>query len=132
MVNCGCLENNDVSHPRVRIPPTPMTIYNKLKDIIGPFKALKICRELGISVFSKDTNLSTEKADNLSKLLIILKKEKEENEISLIKANINRLIKVGCYRGSRHRLSLPVRGQRTRSNGKTAKRLNRNITQNLI
>ncbi len=122
MVNCGCLENNDVIHPRVRTPPTPMTIYKKLKDIIGPFKALNLCRELGISINTKESNLTVDKAENLTKLLINLKKEREEYNTNIVKNNINRLIKVGCYRGSRHRLGFPVRGQRTRSNAKTAKK----------
>ena len=39
-------------------------------------------------------------------------------EISL---NIKRLMEIGCYRGMRHRRSLPVRGQRTRTNARTRK-----------
>ena len=35
--------------------------------------------------------------------------------------NIKRLIEIGCYRGLRHRRSLPVRGQRTRTNSRTRK-----------
>ncbi|HHP50899.1 MAG TPA: 30S ribosomal protein S13 [Moorella mulderi] len=35
--------------------------------------------------------------------------------------NIRRLIEIGCYRGIRHRLGLPVRGQRTRTNARTRK-----------
>lgn len=35
--------------------------------------------------------------------------------------NIKRLIEIGCYRGVRHRRSLPVRGQRTKSNARTRK-----------
>lgn len=39
-------------------------------------------------------------------------------EISL---NIKRLIEIGCYRGRRHRMGLPVRGQRTKTNARTRK-----------
>ena len=39
-------------------------------------------------------------------------------EISL---NIKRLIEIGCYRGLRHKMGLPVRGQRTRTNARTRK-----------
>ncbi len=39
-------------------------------------------------------------------------------EISL---NIKRLMEIGCYRGLRHRMGLPVRGQRTRTNARTRK-----------
>jgi len=35
--------------------------------------------------------------------------------------NVKRLIEIGCYRGLRHRRSLPVRGQRTRTNARTCK-----------
>ncbi|GHU86356.1 30S ribosomal protein S13 [Clostridia bacterium] len=35
--------------------------------------------------------------------------------------NIKRLIEIGCYRGIRHRKGLPVRGQRTKTNGRTAR-----------
>lgn len=38
-----------------------------------------------------------------------------------IRQNINRLKEIHCYRGIRHRRSLPVRGQRTRSNARTRK-----------
>ena len=38
-----------------------------------------------------------------------------------IQQNIARLRDIGCYRGARHRRSLPVRGQRTRSNARTRK-----------
>ena len=106
-------------HPRVQIPPTPMsTVYFKISNIIGPFKALKICRELGISLITKENSLATDKSDNLNKILVKL----NTNENS-VKININRLIKVGSYRGSRHKFGFPVRGQRTRSNAKTARKL---------
>ena len=35
--------------------------------------------------------------------------------------NIKRLTEIGCYRGLRHRKSLPVRGQRTKTNARTRK-----------
>ncbi|MBI3508076.1 MAG: 30S ribosomal protein S13 [Chlamydiia bacterium] len=38
-----------------------------------------------------------------------------------VQNNIKRLIGIHCYRGMRHRLSLPVRGQRTRTNARTRK-----------
>jgi small subunit ribosomal protein S13 len=38
-----------------------------------------------------------------------------------VQTNIRRLIEIGCYRGMRHRLNLPARGQRTRSNARTRK-----------
>ncbi|MFQ5906534.1 MAG: 30S ribosomal protein S13 [bacterium] len=38
-----------------------------------------------------------------------------------VSRNIRRLLDIGCYRGSRHRRGLPVRGQRTRTNARTRK-----------
>jgi small subunit ribosomal protein S13 len=38
-----------------------------------------------------------------------------------VRMNIKRLMDIGCYRGIRHRKSLPVRGQRTRTNARTRK-----------
>lgn len=38
-----------------------------------------------------------------------------------VQTNIKRLIEIGCYRGVRHRLGLPVRGQKTKSNARTRK-----------
>lgn len=38
-----------------------------------------------------------------------------------VQNNIKRLVNIHCYRGSRHRLGLPVRGQRTRTNSRTRK-----------
>ena len=45
-------------------------------------------------------------------------------EVSL---NIKRLTEIGCYRGRRHRMGLPVRGQRTKTNARTRKGPNRTI-----
>lgn len=38
-----------------------------------------------------------------------------------VQMNIKRLTEIGCYKGRRHRMNLPVRGQRTRTNARTAK-----------
>ena len=56
-----------------------------------------------------------------------IRKEIERNYVvegdlrTRISMNIKRLIEIGCYRGVRHRLGLPVRGQRTRTNARTRK-----------
>ncbi|HAN46717.1 MAG TPA: 30S ribosomal protein S13 [Cyanobacteria bacterium UBA8156] len=41
--------------------------------------------------------------------------------------NIKRLIDIGCYRGRRHRMGLPVRGQRTRTNARTRRGIRRTV-----
>lgn len=38
-----------------------------------------------------------------------------------VQSNIKRLVEIGCYRGTRHRMRLPVHGQRTRTNARTKK-----------
>lgn len=48
-----------------------------------------------------------------------------------IQANIDKLIKIRSYRGLRHSYGLPVRGQRTRSNGRTQKYLSNKLFKNL-
>ena len=44
-----------------------------------------------------------------------------------IAMNIKRLTEIGCYRGRRHRIGLPVRGQRTKTNARTRKGPSRSI-----
>ncbi|MBO9997870.1 MAG: 30S ribosomal protein S13 [Cyanobacteria bacterium SID2] len=41
--------------------------------------------------------------------------------------NIKRLVDIGCYRGRRHRMGLPVRGQRTRTNARTRRGVRRTV-----
>jgi len=53
-----------------------MTVYKKIKDVIGPNKAINMCRELGISLFTKEINLSPDKAENLNKILIKMEKKR--------------------------------------------------------
>lgn len=90
-----------------------MTVYQNLKNTYGLYKANIICKQLGISKLTKLTALNPEKSELILTLFPI-----PNNSLKL--ENIKRLIKVGCYRGNRHRLGYPVRGQRTRSNAKTA------------
>ena len=44
-----------------------------------------------------------------------------------VQMNIKRLIEIGCYRGIRHRRSLPVHGQRTRTNARTRKGIKKTV-----
>jgi small subunit ribosomal protein S13 len=53
---------------------------------------------------------------------IINEKIKVEGSLrSEVQLNIKRLMDIGCYRGIRHRVGLPVRGQRTKNNSRTRK-----------
>jgi small subunit ribosomal protein S13 len=51
---------------------------------------------------------------------VIAKQYKVEGDLRReIQSNIKRLIEISCYRGTRHRMRLPVHGQRTRTNART-------------
>jgi len=87
---------------------------------IGPSTARKILAVTGVD---PDTRVNKLSDDDVVKL----RTEIEANhrvEGALrgeIQMNIKRLIDIGCYRGLRHRRSLPVRGQRTKTNARTRK-----------
>jgi small subunit ribosomal protein S13 len=88
-----------------------------IKEFMGNNKAKLICDNLGISYKTKLGELSLDKKDILSKLSV--------RDLFLEqKSHINRLISIGAIRGLKLKLGLPNRGQRTRSNAKTAKKLN--------
>lgn len=89
---------------------------------IGKASGIKICRELGFAPKLKVANLTADQE------LAILKKMREEYRLESnlreeIKGNIQHYISNGSIRGFRHRNKLPVRGQRTQSNGKTPRRV---------
>jgi small subunit ribosomal protein S13 len=44
-----------------------------------------------------------------------------------VNLNIKRMVEIGCYRGLRHRRSLPVRGQRTRTNARTKRGMKKTV-----
>ena len=87
-----------------------------------------IGRELSLEVIAKlglDPNMKAVKLteDDVARLNAILQSEYvvEGDLRRTIQNNIKRLISIHSYRGMRHRLGLPVRGQRTRSNARTRK-----------
>ncbi len=85
---------------------------------IGPTNSKKILDKANIKPELK-ADVLTE--DEVNKIREIIDKEYEvEGDLRKdINLNIRRLIEIGSYRGSRHRRSLPVRGQRTRTNART-------------
>ena len=87
---------------------------------IGRSSARKILSEAQISFDKKVQDWDDE---DLSKIRSILNAEfKVEGELrSMVQLNIKRLMDIGCYRGVRHRLGLPVRGQSTKNNARTRK-----------
>ncbi len=87
---------------------------------IGPTNGRAILKEAGIDPNRRAKELSE---DELAKIIGILDKGflVEGALRRNIQQNIARLRDIGSYRGNRHRRSLPVRGQRTRSNARTRK-----------
>jgi small subunit ribosomal protein S13 len=87
---------------------------------IGRAKSNEILVKTGIN---PDTRVRDLTDDEISKLRDIIDREfKVEGDLRReIALNIKRLIEIGCYRGRRHRMGLPVRGQRTKTNARTRK-----------
>ena len=87
---------------------------------IGKNSAQSILRESGIS---EDVKVKDWDDDQLSKIRSIINEQfKVEGELrSMVQLNIKRLMDIGCYRGVRHRVGLPLRGQRTKNNARTRK-----------
>jgi small subunit ribosomal protein S13 len=87
---------------------------------IGRTTAQKILKEAGIDFGKKAGELTEEEVAKIRE--IIDRDYKVEGELRKeVAMNIKRLIEIGCYRGLRHKMGLPVRGQRTRSNARTRK-----------
>lgn len=97
---------------------------------IGNTKALNIIMYLGLEEDTKLSEIPKSKLNMLNRILSFLKKDNmiDINLRRKIKDNISLKIKLNTIKGKRHKLRLPVRGQRTRSNGSTAKKLNHKIT----
>lgn len=87
---------------------------------IGLRSSQKILKAAGVS---PDIRAKDLKEEDVSKIAAIIQKEyKVEGDLRRDNSqNIKRLIDIGSYRGFRHRRSLPVRGQRTKSNARTRK-----------
>ena len=87
---------------------------------IGKSRATAILDEAQINIDSKIKDLSE---DELGRIRAILDAQGEiEGDLrKRVQMDIKRLMDIGCYRGLRHRRSLPVRGQRTSTNARTRK-----------
>ena len=87
---------------------------------IGRSSSNKILKSAGVDPNTRAKDL---KEEEVSRLAAVIQKEyKVEGDLRReASQNIKRLIDVGAYRGFRHRRSLPVRGQRTKSNARTRK-----------
>jgi small subunit ribosomal protein S13 len=87
---------------------------------IGPSAARQILSKAGISETTKTDDLSETDVNEIRKT--IDNEYKVEGELRTeVSMNIKRLMDLGCYRGLRHRRSLPCHGQRTSTNARTRK-----------
>jgi small subunit ribosomal protein S13 len=86
---------------------------------IGRARAQAICNAAKIVTSAKVKDLSDSDMERLREEVAKFTVEGDlRREVSM---SIKRLMDLGCYRGSRHRKGLPVRGQRTRTNARTRK-----------
>ena len=87
---------------------------------IGATAAVRICERAGIPQEKKTEDLNEGEVKRIRE--IIDAEYKVEGDLRReVAMNIKRLMDLGCYRGLRHRRSLPVRGQRTHTNARTRK-----------
>ncbi|MBO7054027.1 MAG: 30S ribosomal protein S13 [Bacteroidales bacterium] len=87
---------------------------------IGRTTAAKILDKAGIDRGIKVQDWTDDQETAIRN--IIADELKVEGELrSEVQMNIKRLMDIGCYRGIRHRLGLPVRGQSTKNNARTRK-----------
>lgn len=86
---------------------------------VGATRAKSICSSSGIAPDTKTGDLTPEQLDTIrSEVGKFVVEGDLRREVSM---NIKRLMDLGCYRGIRHRRSLPLRGQRTKTNARTRK-----------
>jgi len=87
---------------------------------IGRSSARTILRKAGVDLDIKVKDWTDEQVSEIRK--VINEEFKVEGELrSSVQMNIKRLMDIGCYRGIRHRIGLPVRGQSTKNNARTRK-----------
>jgi small subunit ribosomal protein S13 len=104
----------------VNIPDNKHTVISLTYIFgIGRPTAQNICAATGINPAAKIQDLSE---DQIEKLRAEVGKFTTEGDLRReVTMNIKRLMDLGCYRGLRHRRSLPVNGQRTKTNARTRK-----------
>lgn len=86
---------------------------------VGRTRSAKICTEANVDPDKRARDITTNELNRIQRVL-----ERFELEGDLrrgVNDNIDRLIRIRSYRGSRHQQRLPSRGQRTRSNARTAR-----------
>ena len=101
--------------------PTDKHIVIGLQSIfgIGQTRSKLICETLKLDSSTKVSELSESQLESIREAVSMYEVEGDlRREVAM---NIKRLRDLGCYRGIRHRKSLPLRGQRTKTNARTRK-----------
>ena len=88
---------------------------------IGPSTAKRILEQANINPDLRAKDLSNEQLNQIIQAITASKLPIEGDLRRELQANLKRLQAINCYRGIRHRRSLPVRGQRTSTNARTRK-----------
>ena len=88
---------------------------------IGRVSANKILAEAGVSPDTRVRDVTDEEVKKISEAIEKLNIMVEGDLRRETALNIKRLQEIGCYRGIRHRIGLPVRGQSTKNNARTRK-----------
>ena len=101
--------------PRKRIVVGLTYIYG-----IGRTTSEEILRKAGIDASVRTDDLTESEIREIRNLLDAEYKVEGDRRRE-VQLNVKRLMDLGCYRGLRHRKSLPCRGQRTRTNARTRK-----------
>jgi len=89
---------------------------------LGKYQSAQICDEIGISSEKRVKQLQPSEFEQLNTLITQNYEIGSDIKRSLLQ-NITRLVKIGTYRGFRHSDGLPVRGQKTHGNSRTARKL---------
>jgi small subunit ribosomal protein S13 len=93
---------------------------------IGETTSAALLKEAGIDAAKRAKDLSEEEISRIT--AVIQKTYRVEGDLRReISQNIKRLMDIGSYRGMRHKKSLPVRGQRTKTNARTRKGPRKNV-----
>jgi small subunit ribosomal protein S13 len=105
--------------------PETKSIYFALRYVygIGKSKSFFICKKLGFSLNLKVKNLSEEQINQINRLVESLN-FLVANDLKRFKLlALQKLVNIKSYRGLRRKKGFPVRGQRTHTNARTAKRI---------
>ena len=94
---------------------------------IGPERADLIVQKVGLNPDMRANDLDEEQLNAIVNVITDNKWVVEGDLRREITGNLKRLQAIGCYRGIRHRKSLPVRGQRTKTNSRTRKGSRRTV-----